>query len=106
MRFSVLAFLLLFNLAVAQEKIDEVPPPPLINEADWMNAPEVHIIQQENTRFEEYRKGGKLYMVKVTPAIGPAYYLVDFRGDGRFERLKQGIGDGTPPIPRWVLFSW
>lgn len=88
-----------------REMIDEVPPPPAISEED-LSADDVTIIHKDQTRFEEYRKNGKLYMVKVTPSVGPEYYLVDLHGDGRFERIKQGIGDPVFPAPRWVLFSW
>ncbi len=88
-----------------REIIDEVPPPPAISEED-LSADDVTIIHKDQTRFEEYRKNGKLYMVKVTPSVGPEYYLVDLHGDGRFERIKQGIGDAVFPVPRWVLFSW
>lgn len=88
-----------------REVIDEVPPPPAISEED-LSAEDVTIIHKDQTRFEEYRKNGKVYMVKVTPSVGPEYYLVDLHGDGRFERVKQGIGDPVFPAPRWVLFSW
>ncbi len=95
MRLFLLFFLGFFNLGFAQENLDNVPPPPAISEDDLLSEAEVNIIQQEGARVEEYRKGGKLYWVKVTPANAPAYYLVDFRGEGRFA-----------PLPHWVLISW
>lgn len=50
---------------------------------------------------EEYRVGGMLHMVKITPARGVPYYLVDRNGDGRFE-LPQGV---IAPV-YFKLYSW
>ena len=50
---------------------------------------------------EEYRVGGLLLMVKITPAHGVSYYLMDRNGDGRFEP-PQGI---IPPV-YFKLYSW
>lgn len=54
--------------------------------------PDINIINKHDRRVEEYRNNGRLYMVKVTPANGPAYYLFDSDGDGRI--------DG---VPRWII---
>lgn len=50
---------------------------------------------------EEYRVGGLLRMVKITPARGVPYYLIDRNGDGRFEP-PQGV---LPPV-YFKLYSW
>lgn len=50
---------------------------------------------------EEYRVGGLLRMVKITPARGVPYYLIDRNGDGRFEP-PQGV---IPPV-YFKLYSW
>ena len=48
----------------------------------------------------EYRVAGQLQVVKVTPARGPTYYLIDRDGDGRPD-------DGAPVSPvYWKLFEW
>lgn len=48
----------------------------------------------------EYRVAGQLQVVKVTPARGPTYYLIDRDGDGRPD-------DGAPVSPvYWKLFDW
>jgi hypothetical protein len=44
--------------------------------------PQVTIVKSETETREEFRVKGKLYMVKVTPAVGKPYYLVDRQGDG------------------------
>jgi hypothetical protein len=41
--------------------------------------------------IEEYRVAGRLHTVKVTPARGPTYYLIDADGDGRIDNTKDGI---------------
>lgn len=50
---------------------------------------------------EEYRVGGRLHTVKVTPARGPTYYLTDADGDGKID----GTADGVSPV-YFKLFSF
>lgn len=51
--------------------------------------------------IEEYRVGGKLYMIKVTPKVGPPYYLIDDMGDGKFTHYDH-LDPGFRP-PTWVI---
>ena len=51
--------------------------------------------------IEEFRVGGLLRMVKITPARGVPYYLVDRNGDGRLE----GHHGAIPPV-YFKLYSW
>jgi hypothetical protein len=62
--------------------------------------PEITITTRDGDQFEEYRVNGRLYMVKVTPAKGPPYYLIDDEGTGKFRRsdLEREI---APPL--WVI---
>src|SRR5688500_6646823 len=64
----------------------------------------------ESTRTEsngdivsEYRVGGRLAVVKITPARGPVYYLTDTDGDGRIDRNRDGTRD-TPVY--FKLYGW
>jgi Protein of unknown function (DUF2782) len=66
--------------------------------------PEVTIVQRGGERIEEFRVKGQLYMVKVTPAHGKPYYLVDPHGEGNFVRYE-GIGRQLA-VPMWVLFEF
>ncbi len=66
--------------------------------------PEITIIRKEDATIEEYRANGQLYMVKITPAIGPAYYLKDIDGDGEMDPARYALEDLS--IPQWVLFTW
>jgi len=69
-------------------------------------APEITIRQRgERGSIEEYRAGGVLYMVKVVPAKGASYYLVDTDGDGDLETRYSELGEGML-IPAWVLLRW
>ncbi len=72
-----------------------------IEEAPQEGEPEVTIIKKTEQTVEEYRVGGRLYMIKITPRIGKPYYLVDDLGDGKFSR-QEGLDSGVRP-PRWVL---
>ena len=54
-------------------------PPPLPEGADPDLEPQVTIIRRETETVEEVRVNGDLRYVKVTPRVGPAYYLVPER---------------------------
>ena len=62
--------------------------------------PEVTIRSEGGIIHEEYRINGRLYMIKIIPAKGPPYYLMDYEGNGRFRRsdLEPQIA-----IPNWVI---
>lgn len=86
------------------QPLPEVPPPPPgVNlEADL--EPQVTITKKGEDKVEEYRINGRLYMMKVTPANGPSYYLVDEEGKGDWAR-RDTIGPNIKP-PMWLIKSW
>ena len=103
--------LLLFSVvAVAQvepPKLESVPdgvpmPPPL---SDETLEPEVTIIQRQEQTVEEYRINGQLYMVKVTPRKGFAYYLLDTDGDGDLDSRQDELSPRLM-VPHWVIMRW
>ena len=113
MRF--LSFLLLgcFSLtAFAQQPVpgnlEPLPPPPAFDagpaDAAPGDAPEVTITREAEQTVEEYRAGGKLYMIKITPKHGVPYYLVDDLGDGKFSR-QESLDSGLR-VPRWIIHSF
>ena len=55
--------------------------------------------------WQNFRVNGRLYMVKVTPFIGPPYYFVDRDGDGLLETRMNGR-DTQIQVPGWVILSW
>ena len=80
--------------------LDEAPA-----EADAaLEQQEVKTRREGTTTYTEYRVGGKLYMVKVTPAKGPSYVLIDHKGDGQFAR--QDSLDSGVRVPQWVIFEF
>lgn len=96
--------------ALAQQPKDAVPlpavppPPPGMEAFDAALEPQVTIVQSEKETREEFRINGRLYMVKVTPAAGKPYYLIDRQGNGQFVEAEVG----GPPVkpPMWLLHSW
>ena len=83
----------------------EPPPPPKGFELDPALEPQVTIIQRGTDTVEEHRIGGRLYMIKVTPAGGGTpYYLVDQQGDGKFTRQNPHDTGLRPPM--WLLHSF
>jgi hypothetical protein len=77
------------------------PPPPEIIPFDSALEPQVTIRKREGDTIEEYRRDGRMYMVKVTPSHGVPYYLVDTEGDGNFARLESL--DDRVRVPMWII---
>jgi Protein of unknown function (DUF2782) len=67
--------------------------------------PQVTITQNKDEIIEEYRINNQLYMIKVTPRKGYAYYLVDTNGDGRLDTRKNELAEDIL-IPSWTLLRW
>jgi len=83
--------------AALPEKILEVPPP----EAEA--AVSIRTDGRTGDVVEEYRQGGRLYMVKVRPQRGVPYTLMDTNGDGR---LDESDGDGPVRPVYYTLYEW
>lgn len=117
-RIIALLFALSISPLAAQEAPGEGAPPPPMPETTPDSAPEaegvepidpelgpqITIIEKKDQVIEEYRAGGQLYMVKITPRNGAPYYLIDNDGDGELETRETGLED--PVIPQWVIFRW
>ena len=86
------------------QPLPEPPPPPPGYQPDPALEPQVTIRRQGLDTIEEYRIGGKLYMIKVTPSRGRPYYMIDQRGDGRFTR-QDNVDTGLRP-PMWVIHQF
>jgi len=83
------------------EPLPEPPPPPPIPGPD---EPAVRIPVQEADKVEEIREGGRVVMLKVTPAGGKPYYLVDTTGNGNWMR-RDSLDDGVR-VPMWPLHTF
>jgi hypothetical protein len=99
--------------ALAQVEKPNVPPPileplPEIKAPPGVQdefEPAVTIRQKGKDTIEEYRRGGKVYMMKVIPGNGlPPYYLIDREGIGKFSPVDaQG---NTLSGPQWLIFEF
>jgi len=82
------------------------PPdiPPRVKSGESLE-PEVTIRTSEEKTVTEYRVNGRLQSIKVEPAVGPTYWLVDTTGDGFTDTRYNNY---YPPfaIPSWVIFRW
>lgn len=87
-------------LAFAED--EQTMPPPVVEGEELQ--PEVRIIKEENKTTYEYSINGHVYMVKIVPTSGPAYYLRDLNGDGQFDEQTDDVG--PPVVPQWVLLRW
>lgn len=106
--FLATLLVLLAPLPLLAEEPADLPQPPEIPpqvESGEVLEPEVTIVESDKGTTEEYRISGRLYMVKITPIAGPAYYLLDSNGDGVLD-VREEARPGNISIPQWVLFSW
>ena len=106
--FVAVASLAASHVLFAQQppaRADAPPPPRLL--IDPSLEPEVRIIERGTDKVEEFRVNGRLYMIRVTPAGGTPYVLVDESGDGKFATPTQGPGDAHRlSVPMWVIKSF
>lgn len=82
--------------------MNPAPPAP---ESESGFEPEITITESGNTKIEEYRAGGQIYMIRITPWKGVPYFLVDSNGDGILEHRSNDI-EPRLLIPSWVLLRW
>lgn len=109
MRYLVFIITLLlapsFAAAAGDTAPTDLPPPPTDSLNTEIPEPDINIIHRDQETVEEYRVGGMLYMIKVTPAKGVAYYLVDTDGDGNLETQRHAL-EPRMAIPGWVILRW
>lgn len=80
------------------------PLPPKI--VDEELEPSVTIRKEGDITYEEYRADGRIYMIKVTPAGGVPFYLLDTDGDGNLETHSDDQrGQPVKPV-YWKLKEW
>ncbi len=106
--FILFVFFCSATYAQSDSEFQEALPPPELSDpiqSGQAIEPEVTIIRKEDQLIEEYRINGSLYMVKITPSIGPAYYLIDQDGDGKLESRTSRLGSEST-APQWILFQW
>lgn len=90
------------------EPIQDIPLPanasaaaPVIEEGS-----EVTTRQDGEVRIDEFRrKGGQLYLVKVTPRVGAPYFLVN-PNDSTSSIPNPDGHDKPQRTPAWIIKSW
>jgi hypothetical protein len=103
-RMAVFASILAMQAALAQPTLEPVPPAPEPppGSPSGPDEPAVRIPVQKNDKVEEIREGGRVVMLKVTPAKGGRpYYLVDTTGNGNWMR-RDSLDDGVR-VPMWPI---
>ncbi|QOC22931.1 DUF2782 domain-containing protein [Wenzhouxiangella sp. AB-CW3] len=80
------------------------PLPPKVQDPDEMLEPQVVIRREDDRIIEEYHAGGVVYMIRIVPAVGPPYYLIDTTGDGNFDSRHEHMEPVRPA--HWKIFEW
>ena len=85
--------------------LEEPPPPPPMTGSDQSLEPVITTRTEGDQEIQEYRVRGKLYMMRVKPKSGPAYILMDHKGDGTFMKQDNTLDSGIR-VPQWVLLEF
>lgn len=115
MHFLLIVFLFISSASISAEEALDTPPglapapelpdlPEPVQSGETLE-PDITIIEKAQETVQEYRVNGRLYMVKVTPRRGAAYYLVDNDGDGQLE-TRTGDPAAEIVVPQWIILSW
>ena len=111
MRRFILLSVLAFPVFAVDEKpprleaVPEAPEPSLPVQSGETMEPDITIIRKGKKTIQEYRRGGRLYMIKVIPDIGPPYYFIDNNGDGKMDVLQNEADKGSN-INMWKILEW
>lgn len=90
---------------VRSEDAGDAPLPPKAVTSEELVPAVVIRTDEEGQRVEEYSVNGRIYMVRVTPTVGPVYYLFDVDGDGEMETREFESDPGIKPV-HWKLLEW
>ncbi len=108
-RLLALSIIFISNNSIAESQeplaVPEPPELPMPVQSGETLEPDITIIRKGKKTIQEYRKNGQLYMVKIIPAVGPAYYLIDKDGDGNMDVRESDLDKGTN-INLWKIFQW
>lgn len=86
------------------EVIDTVPSPSKVKAGESLLDGVVTTRKSGTDTIQEFRIKGKLYKQRVQPESGPAYYLVDEKGEGKWTRVDGP--DTKISVPMWVVAEW
>jgi len=111
MRYLLVLILLIPSFCFAEEETEaplpmpDLPEMPLPVEDNETMEADITIIRKGDETIQEFRKNGELYMVKIIPDIGPAYYLIDSNGDGNMDVEGNDL-DRNLKINQWKILEW
>jgi hypothetical protein len=114
MRHLILLSLLLFPFFVNAdendapprlENVPDVPESPKSVKSGENLEPDITIVRKGKKTIQEYRRNGRLYMVKVVPDVGLPYYLHDTDGDGKMDVRSNELDRGAN-VQMWNLLEW
>lgn len=91
--------------AAAEEAPPQLEPLPEPEVGEEALQPEVIIRKRGENVIEEYRVGGRIYMIKVIPPIGPPYYLIDTDGDSIMDMKRSDLEEGVR-VHQWRILEW
>lgn len=108
--YLVLSLVIISTTSLAQQAADFAPVPeppelPMPVQSGETLEPDITIIRKGKKTIQEFRKNGQLYMVKIIPAAGPAYYLIDTDGDGNMDVRRSDLEKGLQ-VNQWKIFEW
>lgn len=87
------------------EQMPEVPDPPKSVKSGEVLEPDITIVRKGKKTLHEYRRAGKLYMIKVIPDVGFPYYLRDTDGDGKMDVRSNELDRGAE-VNMWNVLEW
>ncbi|WP_165371709.1 DUF2782 domain-containing protein [Pseudolysobacter antarcticus] len=68
--------------------------------------PVVTVRKEGNDTVEEYRRNGKIFMVRIMPTDGPSHYYVDRTGNGRLDRDPLDNTPGPISPVYFKIYDW
>ena len=109
-KFSLFSLILNSNTSLAEQDQNLAPAPeppelPMPVQSGETLEPDITIIRRGKKTIQEYRKNGELYMIKIVPAVGPAYYLLDTNGDGNMDVRRSDMDRGNY-VNQWKILEW
>jgi len=109
-KLSLFSLILNSNTSFAEQDQNLAPAPeppelPMPVQSGETLEPDITIIRKGKKTIQEYRKNGELYMIKIVPAVGPAYYLLDTDGDGNMDVRRSDLDRGNY-VNQWKILEW
>ena len=83
----------------------DVPIPPKVQDDQIDETVDIRR-DEEGSIIEEYKRNGRVYMVRVVPKVGPPYYYIDDDGDGTLELSERDRAAHPVKPVYWKVAEW